>query len=375
MRRKAGDIDAARESLAALRVLDPDDPLAVQLDAGPDGEPVPAVSGEARLANIAKLAATPLLRNPYQLAVGAIFETIRDLEVARVLDVGVGSGAQLAELLGLLREHEHRLRRLELVGLDFVDEFLQRAAQRVADAPAPLNTEVVFVPVMGRIEALQDPQLGQIAGSSGLDAANATIALHEVPGERKLAALRNLRRIAPGHLLIAEWNYCLENTLPETSLEFILNARHAASDSVAALTERHTHQEARHVVRDWLSRAAASSSARRPAPGVLPQRRLLANATQTRRLPASTLRAVLAVPRRVTATAPGSKMARHGSPRAATTAGRRSPSYTLCRTDVFAPTPRQSTPPARGSTTRAKHVCGRRRRDTHATRRAGLRQP
>jgi GRAS domain family len=255
MRREAGDVEAANRSVAALRELDAADPLAAQIAAHLAGEPVAAASEEVRLANIAKLAATPLLRNPYQLAVGAIFEAIREREVARVLDVGVGSGAQLIELLTLLCAHEHRVRRLELVGLDFMDEFLERAGRRIADARAPGRTEVVYVPVRGRIEELDDAQVREIAGESGLDAANATIALHEVPGVRKLAALRNLRRVAPAHLLVGEWNYCLENTLPETSVEFLLNVRQASADFVSALTERFTHDEARAVVRDWLSQA------------------------------------------------------------------------------------------------------------------------
>jgi hypothetical protein len=263
MRREAGDVAAARESIGALRALDPADPMAIQLAADLEGEQVRAASEQTRLANIAKLASTPVLRNPYQLAVGAIFETIRDRQAARVLDIGVGSGAQLAELLGLLHEHEHRLRRLDLVGLDFVDEFLERAGQRVAEASAPIDADVVYMPVRGRIEELDDRQVRAITGDSGIDVANATIALHEVPGERKLAAMRNLRRIAPAHLLIAEWNYCLENTLPETSVEFLLNARHAAADFVSALTDQYTHQDARHVVRDWLSQAGGQLT--RPA--------------------------------------------------------------------------------------------------------------
>jgi hypothetical protein len=255
MRREAGHAEAARSSLAALRELDPGDPLAAQLASHLAGEAVVAASEEARLANIAKLATTALLRNPYQLAVGAIFEAIRGREVARVLDVGVGSGAQLVELLALLRAHEHRVRRIELVGLDFVDEFLGRAGERIADVGAPDGTEVVYVPVRGRIEELDEAQVREIGGAAGLAAANATIALHEVPGERKLAALRNLRRLAPGHLLLAEWNYCLENTLAETRVEFLLNVRHASADFVSALMERYPHDEARAVVRDWLSQA------------------------------------------------------------------------------------------------------------------------
>jgi hypothetical protein len=122
------------------------------------------------------------------------------------------------------------------------------------------------VPVRGRIEQLDDAQVREIAGETGLDAANATIALHEVPGVRKLVALRNLRRVAPAHLLVGEWNYCLENTLAETSVEFLLNVRHASADFVSALTERFTHDEARAVVRDWLSQAGGQltcSAARR----------------------------------------------------------------------------------------------------------------
>jgi hypothetical protein len=252
MRREAGDAEAA-SSLAALRELDSDDPHAAQLAGHLAGEAPVAASEEVRLANIAKLASTALLRNPYQLAVGAIFEAIRGLDVARVLDIGVGSGAQLVELLALLRAHDHRLRRIELVGLDFMDEFLERAGKRLADAGAPDGTEVVYVPVRGRIEELDEAQVREIRGAAGLDAANATIALHEVPGERKLAALRNLRRVAPAHLVIAEWNYCLENTLPETSVEFLFNVRSASAGFVSALTERYPHDEARAVVRDWLS--------------------------------------------------------------------------------------------------------------------------
>jgi SAM-dependent methyltransferase len=245
LRREAGEADAGA-SLAALLELDPGDPIGIQLAAGH----VVAASETERLANIAKLATTALLRNPYQLATGAIFELIRDREVARVLDVGVGSGAQLAELLALVRVHEHRLRRLELVGLDFMDEFLEQASARIAAAEAPAGVEVVFVPIRGRVEELDHTPVREVGR---LDAANATIALHEVPGERKLAALSNLRRLAPAHLLLAEWNYNLENTLPTGSAAFLYGVRSVAADWAAALRGRYSHEQARAVVRDWLS--------------------------------------------------------------------------------------------------------------------------
>jgi ubiquinone/menaquinone biosynthesis C-methylase UbiE len=254
LRREAGAAPEARASLDALLDADPGDPMATFLDGHLRSEPVVSESEDQRLANIAKIAATPLLSNPYSLGVGVVFEAIRGREHARVLDVGIGSGAQMTALLALLQRHEHRLKRLEIVGLDLRAESLALAAGRIADAARAVagETEVTYEAVEGRFEALDEAALRAIAGA-GLDAANATIALHEVPGESKLAALRALRRLEPGRLVISEWNFCLENVLPETSIEFVFNARSVAGAMVAALREQHTIDEARSFVRDWLS--------------------------------------------------------------------------------------------------------------------------
>lgn len=257
LRREAGQEAAARRSLDALLEVDPGDPMAAYLDAFMRSEPVVSASEEARMANIAKFASTPLLKNPYSLAVGVLFEAIRGLARARVLDVGIGSGAQMEALLTVLGQLPHHLDRLEIVGLDFMPEFLIAAGERIAAAATALapKIEVVYEPVEGRVEALDDRAVRAIAGR-GLDAANATIALHEVPGESKLDALSNLRRLAPARLVVAEWNYCLENVLSELSTEFVFNVRRVAAAMVAALRERYTIEESRAVVRDWLSQGA-----------------------------------------------------------------------------------------------------------------------
>ena len=256
-RLQAGDASGAREALAGLARADPDDPMVEQLGLHLEGRPIPGISEERRLGNLARFAATPLLRNPYHLAVGSIFEAIRERERARVLDIGVGGGAQMSELLGLLGREDHRVRRLEVVGLDFVDEFLAAAGERLAAGAAELagRVEVVYTPVRGQVEALDDEAVERITAGGPLDAVNATIALHEVPGEAKLAALRAIRRLAPRRFALAEWNYCLENVLPETSVEFLLNIRRATTGMVAALRERLPLGEARAVAGDWMSMA------------------------------------------------------------------------------------------------------------------------
>lgn len=257
LRREADGEDAARGSLEALRLADPGDPMAAYFGAHRRGEAVVAASNDIRLANMAKFAATPLLKNPYSLAVGVLFEAIREHERVRVLDVGIGSGAQMEALLILLDRLPHRVRRLDIVGLDFMPEFLTKAGHRIAAATEPLagRVDVAYEPIEGRVEALDTSTLRAVA-STGVNAANATIALHEVAGDAKLAALRNLRRIQPDRLVLAEWNYCLENVLPETSTEFVFNVRRAAAAMVGALRERHPIAESRGVVRDWLSQGA-----------------------------------------------------------------------------------------------------------------------
>lgn len=254
--RQAGDLDAAEQALNALAEVDPEDPMVELFRLNLDGKPIPGISEEVRLANIAKFASTALLRNPYRLAVGAVFEAIRDRTGARVLDVGVGSGAQMSELLSLLAVRDHRLRRLEIVGLDFVEEFLETAGRSIATGAEELaGIEVTYRPILGKIEALEGATIKQITENGPLNAVNATIALHEVPGEAKCTALRNVRDLAPSRFVLSEWNYCLENVLPETSVEFLFNVRRVTAAMVAALREKFPVGEARAVVRDWLSMA------------------------------------------------------------------------------------------------------------------------
>lgn len=254
--RQAGDLDAAGHALDALAEVDPEDPMVELFRLSLDGKPIPGISEEVRLANIAKFASTALLRNPYRLAVGAVFEAIRDRTDARVLDVGVGSGAQMSELLSLLAVRDHRLRRLEIVGLDFVEEFLETAGRSIVTrAEEFAGIEVTYRPILGKIEALEGATIEQITEHGPLSAVNATIALHEVPGEAKCTALRNLRNLAPSRFVLSEWNYCLENVLPETSVEFLCNVRRVTAAMVAALREKFPVGEARAVVRDWLSMA------------------------------------------------------------------------------------------------------------------------
>jgi hypothetical protein len=83
--------------------------MAVFFDAFRRSEPVLPVTEEVRMANIAMLASTPLLRNPYSLAVGVLFQAIRGRGRAGVLDVGVGSGAQMEALLNVLRRLPHQI--------------------------------------------------------------------------------------------------------------------------------------------------------------------------------------------------------------------------------------------------------------------------
>lgn len=257
VRYQLGATAAARTSLAQLQAVDSDDPMAELLRLHLDGQPIPGITEEVRLAQIRKLASTPLLKNPYLLAVGAMFEEVRNRERARVMDVGAGSGAQMVALLGLLQRHPHRLRRLEIIGLDFVDEFLTTAERNISAAAGELahRTAVTYRPLRARVEELDERTLREVISDGPLDAVNATITLHEVPGEAKVTALEHLQAVNPRRLVLAEWNFLMENVLPETSVEFLFNARSAAAAWTAALRRRYPLEEAREVVRGILTQS------------------------------------------------------------------------------------------------------------------------
>ena len=66
------------------------------------------------------------------------------------------------------------------------------------------------------------------------------IAPPEVAEDPKLSALSRICAARPHRVVIAEWNYCLENVVSELSTEFVLNVRHVAAAMVAALCECYT---------------------------------------------------------------------------------------------------------------------------------------
>ncbi len=112
---------------------------------------------------------------------------------------------------------------------------------------------VSFQPVTARVEQL-DPSAARDIGLAGpFDAANATITLHEVPGEHKVSALRNLRALSPKHFVLVEWNRLLENILPETAVQFFFNARSIATTWAVGLRERRPLRGAHDIVRAVLS--------------------------------------------------------------------------------------------------------------------------
>lgn len=255
---ETGEQEHADDALAAWQLADPSDPMAELLATTRAGQPIPATSEDTRLANLAKFASTPLLSNPYRLAVDCMFEAIHERETTRVLDVGVGSGAQMAALLDLLTVRSHSVRRIEILGLDLVPRFLDTAGKTIRARAGQLtgSVQVAYRPILGRVESLDQATFEGIQADGPLDVVNATIALHEVAGEAKVDALQALRRFAPRHLVIAEWNYCLENTLAQTTVEFFFNIRRFLTDMVDALHTAHSHSEARAVAKDWMSMAA-----------------------------------------------------------------------------------------------------------------------
>jgi hypothetical protein len=171
-----------------------------------------------------------------------------------VLEVGVGAGTQIIALLERLTSDPGAVETLEIVGLDVVQEYLDGVESRLEASRGGL-LPFTFEPVLGRIESIDDGTHERIARGA-VTAINASIVLHEIPGQGKLTALENLGRFEQATLALAEWNFTTEKVLASREFLFLFNMRGAAAAMVRAVRPQHGLDTARNGVRIWLSQGS-----------------------------------------------------------------------------------------------------------------------
>ncbi len=154
--------------------------------------------------------AVPLVGASHLVANQFLVDGIAGGESATLFELGTGRGQQLDALLERLADGSPELRRLDVVGIDPVEDNLAATERMIAAERGALPFEVRFRPVQDVIERLSLAQLRELAGTGrGALVINAAFSFHHTrhapfDDEARTALLRRFARLGPAVMVLCE---------------------------------------------------------------------------------------------------------------------------------------------------------------------------
>ncbi len=139
----------------------------------------------------------------------AIAQACRGMRSAVLIDVGIGTGRQLLQLLPTLAAQG--LRELTVIGIEPAEVALQMAHAQLQQAGRELGLAMRMLPVLGSVETLEEGAWALIraacAGASPI--VNASFALHHIDDDdqgrdQRQCVLQRLHELDPALLVLAE---------------------------------------------------------------------------------------------------------------------------------------------------------------------------
>ena len=151
---------------------------------------------------------------PFDLATcianSAIAWAVSGLAHPKVIDVGIGTGRQLAVLLQSLAVEGRLPKSFTIVGIAPLGWALAQARAQLTEAATRLGTAIHFVGVEGRVESLSAADWHRVAAAcTGRPVVNTAFALHRVADDaqgrdQRNAVLRRLHALNPQLLVLTE---------------------------------------------------------------------------------------------------------------------------------------------------------------------------
>jgi hypothetical protein len=156
--------------------------------------------------------AVPFVRASHVVANRMLLDGIGDADTACLLELGTGRGMQLSTLLERIAEEKRRMRRLDIIGIDPVEDNLLATERHLSALRRRLGFELHFKPVHGLIERLSLAQVRDLMGGD-CDALiiNSAFTFHHTrhalfDEHERTAILRRFRRLEPAVITLAEPN-------------------------------------------------------------------------------------------------------------------------------------------------------------------------
>lgn len=155
--------------------------------------------------------AIPHVPQSYAIANQYLARALRPLATAAVIDIGIGKGAQVADLLRALAVDPGRLRRLRVVALDPSAASVAEAAATIAALQPDLPFQVDVLALRALVEQCDAAMLQAAAGDVEGIVINAAYALHHTrhassDGEARTELLRRLAVLQPRVFTLVEPN-------------------------------------------------------------------------------------------------------------------------------------------------------------------------
>ncbi|MBL9099718.1 MAG: GAI protein2C [Myxococcales bacterium] len=153
--------------------------------------------------------AIPHVPQSYAIANQYLAQALRPLAAAALIDIGIGKGAQVVDLLRELAREPGRLRRLRVVALDPSAANLAEAAAVISGLQPELPFQVDVLSLRALIEQCDAAMLRAAAGDVEATVINAAYALHHTrhaasDTEARTAVLRRLAVLQPRVFTLVE---------------------------------------------------------------------------------------------------------------------------------------------------------------------------
>jgi hypothetical protein len=151
----------------------------------------------------------PMISMTHPLANELLLPQVSSQEQAVILEIGIGNGEQLADLIHLCGTRDAAPRRLVVAGLDLSAPSLANAQRNLSAAAARWGIDFKFIALNKQVEALTNEDWALLDSLEGTRAVNATFALHHLRQDDTAPDVRDrlfqrLRRWRPRCMVIGE---------------------------------------------------------------------------------------------------------------------------------------------------------------------------
>lgn len=145
----------------------------------------------------------PFVKYSQSITNHAMVEIIRQHSAVTIIDIGIGQGTQMLNILESCKDLKH-LQKLVFVGIEPYAEALQQAEANILAYQGTVPFEIEFV---GILDGAEHVDFESIPGMTETILVNASLALHHIQSEeQRSATIASIRKINPAAFVLIEPN-------------------------------------------------------------------------------------------------------------------------------------------------------------------------